>query len=464
MTASCSDKIYASSCVDLPGGQIYIADLGPEDGLFFKGEQSPFEDAVSVGPSLFRVPMHYGNARRLWTLLPWTAPRQVLREARTFGTGDRLGVASVGHIDAVRSFDVYPVLAQQSMRELSLTGRTFRDVLSDVTFQVLKAGYQRGYGADGDHLKAAGDIRAAIEDGVSMITLDCSEHIHCERDSAPVPESRRARYLAEPVTVGAHTLRFTPESLALAEAVFGEAIDFAIEIYHSCIEGKPVDLEISMDETDRSTTPEQHFFVANELCLAGIPFATLAPRFTGEFQKGIDYMGDLDLFDREIAVHAAIADHFGYKLSIHSGSDKFSVFSAIGRATRERFHAKTSGTSWLEAARLVSEKDPALFREIYLFSQSVFEECLAYYHVSTRLSMVPDIGAMADADLPSLLDIDTARQLLHITYGKILNHPAFRERFFSLLRKYRSDYNAKLARHLSHHLELLCPEHRIIGR
>ena len=360
----------------------------------------------------------------------------------------------------MKNYDVFPVLAQQSKRELNLMGNTYRDVLARVTFQVLQAGFRRGYGADGDHLKTAQDIRDAIDDGVSMITLDCSEHIHCERTTAPISEELRRRYLSGPIRFGEMELTFTPEDLMLAQAIFGEAIQFAIEIYHSCIEGKPVDLEISMDETDLSTTPEQHFFVANELRLAGIPFRTMAPRFYGEFQKGVDYIGNLRRFDEEIVIHAAIADHFGYKLSIHSGSDKFSVFPSIGKATREHFHAKTAGTSWLEAVRLVSMWDPGLFREIYAYAQEVFTECRAYYHVSTELSMIPDIRDWEDSQLPELLNQNPSRQLLHITYGKIMNHPDYRPRLYGFWRANRDAYAELLERHLSRHLALLCPEHR----
>ncbi len=452
---------YPTSVADVDGGKFFLSDLGEEDGLFFSGKECPLPDGTLVHDGLYRLPMNYDTARALWKLLPWTAPRRVLAHERTFGTGDRLGIAAIGQLRAVESYDVLPVLAQQSMRELTLTGRTYRDVLADVTFQVLKAGYRRGYGADGDHLKNADDILAAIEDGVTMITLDCSEHIHCERSSAPVSPERRSRYLSGDITVGSCRLHFTPETLALAEAIFSEAIDFAVDIYHRCIEGREVDFEISMDETDLSTTPEQHYFVANELRLAGIPFVTLAPRFCGEFQKGIDYIGDLAQFNEEIVVHAAIADALGYKLSIHSGSDKFSVFPAIGKATHERFHTKTAGTSWLEAMRLVALRAPVLFRACYAYAQEVFTECRAYYHVSTELSDVPAIKDLADAKLPALLDLASSRQLLHITYGKILNHPDLRAPLFRLWRTYRAEYDALEQRHLACHLALLCPEHRV---
>ena len=460
MNLKLPDGVYPESVHEIAGGLLYLADAGNDDALYFAGTDCPFEGAVQEMDSLFRVPKTYETARVLWKLLPWTAPRQVLAEERTFGTGDRLGIATVGHIRAVSGYDVFPVLAQQSMRELSLMGNTYRDVLARVTFQVLQTGFRRGYGADGDHLKKAEDIVMAIDAGVTMITLDCSEHIHCQRTTAPVSPELEARYLSGPIRVGDVLITFTPETLALAQAVFGEAITFASRIYHSYIAGKPVDLEISMDETDLSTTPEQHYFVANELRLAGVPFCSLAPRFYGEFQKGVDYIGDLEQFDKEILVHAAVARHLNYKLSIHSGSDKFTVFPAIGKATEERFHTKTSGTSWLEAIRLVAMKDPALFRQLYAYAKEVFEECRAYYHVSTELSMTADIGNMEDQELAQLMNENPSRQLMHITYGKIMNRPEFREKLYGLWRTHREDYAKLLDAHLQHHLQLLCPGSR----
>lgn len=454
-------NVYESSVHEVAGGYVYFADLGDTDGLFFAGAVCPFADAVREGENCFRVSTTYETARTLWQLLPWTAPRQVLAEERTFGTGDRLGIATLGHIQAVAGYDVFPVLAQQSMRELTLMGNTYKDVLARITFQVLQSGFRRGYGADGDHLKTAEDVCMAIDCGVTMITLDCSEHIHCERTTAPVPAELEERYLSGPIQVDDVVISFTPQTLSLAQAIFGEAVAFATRIYRDCIAGKPVDLEISMDETDLSTTPEQHFFVANELHLAGVTFRSLAPRFYGEFQKGVDYIGDVKQFDDEILVHAAIARHLNYKLSIHSGSDKFTVFPAIGKATGEHFHTKTSGTSWLEAIRLVAIKDPALFRQLYAYAKEVFQECRAYYHVSTELSMTAQIEDMEDAALPQLLNENPSRQLMHITYGKIMNHPDFRDRLYKLWRTYRADYAALLKNHLSHHLELLCPNSRV---
>ena len=471
MNRNLPDTVYTSSVNELCGGVLFMADLGPEDGLFFAGSSCPFENAEAADPDMFesvrfsaplwRIPKDHASVRRLWELLPWTGPQQILAKERTFGTGDRLGIATIGHIRAVEKYDVYPVFSQQSMRELTLTGRTYENVLDDVTFQVLLTGYKKGYGADGDHLKSAEDILMEIGCGASMITLDCSDHIHCERKTAEVPEELKSRYLSGPIRTGSVTFSFTEETLSEAVAIFGEAVDFAVKIYETCIKGKPVDLEISMDETDLSTTPEQHYFVANELLLRGVRFCTMAPRFYGEFQKGVDYIGEPELFRADIEKHAAIADHFGYKLSIHSGSDKFTAFPIIGEVTHEHFHAKTAGTSWLEAIRLVARTDPALFREIYAYAQTVFTECRAYYVVSTEPEMVPSIEGMSDDQLPELLNLDTSRQLLHITYGKVLNEERFRGRLFSLWRANRKQYEILLEKHIGRHLQLLCPKCRV---
>ena len=126
------------------------------------------------------------------------------------------------------------------------------------------------------------------------------------------------------------------------------------------------DFEISVDETDAPTTPLEHFFIANELTRAGVKFTSLAPRFIGRFEKGVDYIGDLAALDAEMAKHAAVTAHFGtYKLSLHSGSDKFSVYPLIVKHWGERLHVKTAGTSYLEALRALAVTEPELFERIW---------------------------------------------------------------------------------------------------
>ncbi|NLB78668.1 MAG: hypothetical protein GX796_07440, partial [Clostridiaceae bacterium] len=141
------------------------------------------------------------------------------------------------------------------------------------------------------------------------------------------------------------TISFDETELKRTVLIYIKAIEFACSIYEKYIKNNNADYEISIDETATPTTPLQHFFVANELKRRGVEFKTMAPRFCGEFQKGVDYIGDLEQFEKEFSVHATIARHFGYKISVHSGSDKFSVFPIIGKHTRGIFHVKTAGTN-----------------------------------------------------------------------------------------------------------------------
>ena len=277
-------------------------------------------------------------------------------------------------------------------------------------------------------------------------------------------EEVKERYLGRSFSVEGFEISYSETELLRCYALYGDAISFATDIYHRFIEGSSLDFELSIDETATPTTPTQHYFVSNELAIAGVRTDTVAPRFCGEFQKGIDYIGDLAQYESEYAVHAAIARNFGYKISIHSGSDKFSVFPVSGRLSKGVFHVKTAGTNWLEAVRVVAQCDSALYREIHAFALEHFEEATKYYHVTTDLSRIPAIDSLSDEELPGLFELNDARQLIHITYGLILTAPAaggeksFRERLFSLWRSRRKEYESNLERHIGKHLKLLYSE------
>lgn len=390
---------------------------------------------------------------------PFTKPTNVLRRPRTFGVGDRLGIACPGHIRVFSAYDCTPVFAQQSIRELTLTNRTYQDVLDCVTFSVFREGYEGGFGADGDHLKHAEDIANALSIGYTMITLDCSDHIHADHGSAEIPEEIRQRYLNKTFDIGEGIiLSFSEEELSKMIHVYHDAILFAASIWHEFFEkgSTNADFEISIDETETPTTPLQHFFVANELLLRGVRFATLAPRFIGEFQKGIDYIGDIKQFDAEMAVHAALARYFGYKLSIHSGSDKFSVFPSIHKHTQGMFHVKTAGTNWLEAMRIVAVTDPLLYRRVHKFALSIFDEAQRYYHVTTNLHNIPPLDTLADSELPMLFEQNDARQLIHITYGLILNQKPLKDALYALWAANADAYASSLEHHIGRHMDQLC--------
>jgi hypothetical protein len=466
--------VYPKSVNTVGDGAVFMADLGDRDVVVFVREQAGVDGHFfSVdGISCFAAELNARTGAVLRKLLPFTAPVRVLGHDRTIGLGDRLGIATPGHIRAAEKFDALPVFAQQSMRELKLTGRDYTDVLDRVTFAVLREGYKRGFGADGDHLKTKEEIRHALNCGYTMITLDCSDYIRTgvggmtdeqvarEYEADPDLESK---YAEEAFLVNGCRIIIRRDEFMRIYLTYARAIDHVQSIHREFFADRrtQADLEISIDETDVSTTPAQHFFIARELRDRGIRVASLAPRFCGEFQKGIDYIGEISAFEEDFAVHAAIAEHFGYKISVHSGSDKFSVFPAVNRLTKGRWHVKTSGTSWLCAMQTVAACAPALYREIHAFALTVFNEAQTHYRVTPELSEIPDIGKSDDAQLPLLFGQNDVRQLIHITYGYILNavnsdgSDRFRHAIFRELRRHRLDYEAALETHIGRHLSLL---------
>ncbi len=406
----------------------------------------------------FVAELTHENGNVLRKLFSFTAPVRVLSKERSFGLGDRLGIATPAHIRVFEEFDAYPVFVQQSIRELNLTHRRYEDVLDAASFAVFKHAYKKGFGADGDHLKTEEDIRYALGLGFTMITLDCSEHINrYEGQTVEIPAELREKYLDREFTIDDKiTLRFTHNDLARALFIYGEAVNFAATIYEKYLVAANADFEISIDETDTPTEVLDHYFVARELTDRGVKMATMAPRFCGEFQKGIDYIGELETFDRELSVHAAIAKHFSYKISVHSGSDKFSIFSSVAKHTGSVWHVKTAGTNWLEAVRVVAKEDPALYREIHGYALETFSEAKKLYHVTTDLSKIGELSDMTDDEFPALMDQNEARQLIHITYGYILDK--YKDRLYTLWAEKASVYEELLYAHIRHHLEALnCP-------
>jgi hypothetical protein len=209
------------------------------------------------------------------------------------------------------------------------------------------------------------------------------------------------------------------------------------------------DFEVSVDETDSPTTPLEHYFIANELTRLGVRFTSLAPRFIGRFEKGVDYIGDLDALDAELAKHAAVTAHFGsYKLSLHSGSDKFSVYPLVAKHWGERIHVKTAGTSYLEALRVLAIHAPDLFLKIYTLGCERYETDKRTYHVSAQLDRLPPSD-----DLPALLDDFHARQILHVTFGSALAR--YGTEIKEALVKNETAYMEGLKAHFEKHLRLL---------
>ncbi|MBQ8955143.1 MAG: hypothetical protein IJ048_13615 [Clostridia bacterium] len=443
------------------GGEKLLVVCGAKAEMF-SGEETD---------GLKRCPLTEANAAALMALFPYTKPVSHRSHPFTIGLGDRLGLATPGHVRAIAGYGCFPIFAQQSIRELNLTGRTFQGVIAAAAFGVFQEGYKGGYGADGDHLKTKDEITYALGAGCSMITLDCSEHIdikaaalsdgEIEAVYGAIPEDVRRHYeetyLGRPLPViGA----LEAAELRRIVVVFWRAVNHAVECYRhiQAIRTIDVDFELSIDETLTITTPAEHFVVANELALCAIRPDSMAPHFSGAFEKGIEYAGNLNDFARDFVAHQQIADHFGYKLSVHSGSDKFSVFSTVGRVTKGHVHVKTAGTNWLEAMAVVAERDPALYRRAHKFALEHRSEAEKYYHVSTDVREIPNIDLQSDAYLPEYLKIPASRQTLHIAYGLLLNEAWFREPFFALLNAREEDYYARLVAHIGKHLRYITAE------
>jgi tagaturonate epimerase len=417
--------------------------------------------------------LSWHNTQILHEVFPFTRPVSLKDRRTTFGCGDRLGLASIGHIQAIAQYpDVYPVLAQQSMRELHLTGRTYQDVVTDVSFQVFQEGFTRGYGADGDHLKTLEDIDSALDAHMPMITLDLSDQMHPEAAqwSAEELEKRFHKLSLDAITfvmelfyhrqwdIGGQQYSFSREEIYRCTLIYLDAIDYTrdVEQHIRMRRGDQYDLEISIDETSTPTLPLHHLFIAVALQSAGVAFSSLAPRFIGEFQKGVDYRGNLEDFTIQFDQHAAIAEYFAsYKLSIHSGSDKYSVFGIIGARTGMHLHVKTSGTSWLEALRVVATENYPLYRKIHAKALAFFPTASTYYHVSCDLKQIVPIEHLEQKDYAEYLNSDDSRQLVHITYGGILADAGLRAELFRTLYRYADVLNRYECTNIEQHLTSL---------
>jgi hypothetical protein len=262
------------------------------------------------------------------------------------------------------------------------------------------------------------------------------------------------RYLGRPFDLTDLYLTFDREATWRAAAKYGRAVAHAVGMYRylaDLLGEQSFELEVSVDETETPTSPQEHFYIGRELRRLGVRWVSLAPRYIGRFEKGVDYIGDLVQFEAQLAQHAAIARILGpYKLSIHSGSDKFSIYPIIARLTEGLVHLKTAGTSYLEALRAVAQVDPALFREILTYSRQRYDTDRATYHVSAQLANVPAPDALSDADLSGLLEQFDARQVLHVTFGSVLDR--FGDRLLETLQQHEEVYYTLLEAHFQRHL------------
>ncbi len=415
------------------------------------------------------------TARALRDTLPWLRPVP-LGLTTSAGCGDRLGLTTPGHVRALHTVladaprrTIAPIFAQQSIREMGRTCRTPVDVLTDATCGAFQAGWRGTLGADADHLKTTADIDATVTAGFSFFTIDPGAYVDDEADGASTAGIRRKvealpwtelesdprvlrLYVGLRVELEDRSITLGEEVAMRAAAKYGAAIAHAARMYrHLAGKHVPFDLEISVGETASPTTHQEHIFFVQKLRRLGVQGISLAPRYTGRFEKGVDYIGNLDALRTDLAGHAAIARALGpYKLSLHSSSDKFSVYPVIAEVARGLVHLKTAGTSYLEALRLVARIDPPFFRELLAFAHERYAEDRASYHVWADLARVPAPEDVSDEQLPGHLEAFDARQVLHVTFGSA--RARFRPRLFELLRANEETYAETVSRHFVRHL------------
>jgi len=455
------------------GSQKYLGILsaGPETGPKFEGQTTP-ASVAGASVSVTVAPATAANAAALRGTLPFLVA-QPLGLRKSAGCGDRLGLATPGHLWAFRNSSLAPILAQQSMRENARTGRTPQEVMDDGMWGVFQEGWRDGFGADADHLKTTEDIDLCAAAGYTFFTIDPGEHVDDSAHAAPadallpkvdalpwdVLDSNatdlQSRLAETPIDLGDFKLTISREELLRAAAKYGRAVAHTVRMYRhlAAVMGeRPFELEMSVDETETVTSLAEHVYIVSELKRLGVKWVSLAPRYVGTFEKGVDYIGDLAEFEKSFAQHVAVAKRFGpYKLSLHSGSDKFSIYPIAARVAGQLVHLKTAGTSYLEALRAIAGLNPALFRQIAAFARERYPTDRATYHVSADVAKMPDAANLADAALTGLLDNFHAREILHVTFGSVLNHKPFRQPFFDTLRSDEETYYRILKTHFDKH-------------
>lgn len=453
---------------------IILSDKRENIDFSFEGELNQFGKYCYL-----KCAKNQHNAELLRSRFPFTKA-VLIGKNNSYGLGDRLGNAGVAHMKSIRKTSFRPVLAQQSIRELQRTNRTAQEVMDAATWAVFQVGYRDGFGADGDHLKTEADIDLMVNAGYTMFTIDPSEFVvnnvkdmsrdELQKSYSELPWellSTTSEAILEKYSEQDFQLKYGKIDKVSERMVMSSMIKYGRVITHTKklsdylknrYPNHPAELELSVDETDEPTTPFEHFLITSELDRLGVELVSLAPRFCGDFEKGIDFKGDLEQFKQEYLQHLAIAEEFGgYKLSIHSGSDKFSVYEAIGSLKMGAVHVKTAGTSYLEALRTVAEADPELFREILEYSKERFEEDKKTYHITGKPSDIPPKEELSNDDLVELLNDDHARQVLHVTFGSILNRGDsllydFKNRLLQCLDQYEELYERNLEIHFDRHL------------
>ncbi len=370
-------------------------------------------------------------------------------EKYSFGLGDRFLHQGRAQLEAIihaknAGVDITPVW-NKSNREHLIVGTQPATLREEADNAVTALGWQGSYRVDADHINLATVDR--FVDCSDFFTLDVGDAIG-ERASDSDIEAfieRHSKYIGTLEIPNAGTFEVSREMIEAVAATFLKAVQTAGTIYRHIVKHKGGNFipEVSMDETENPQTPLEMFFILAAIADEGIPAQTVAPKFTGRFNKGVDYVGDVEQFEKEFnddlaAIAFAISEFNlpdNLKLSIHSGSDKFSIYRPIRNALRRTgagIHVKTAGTTWLEELIGLAEaggEGLAIAKEVYISSLKHMDElCEPYATVididASRLPGADEVNGWSGEQYAAALRHDRdnpaynlhLRQLLHVGY------------------------------------------------
>ncbi len=369
----------------------------------------------------------------------------------SFGVGDRFAHQAAAQLAAFERLAAAGVIVapvwNKSNREHTFIGSEPASVRAAAAAAVTTGRWPHPWFVDADHIRLE-TVDRFVETS-DFFTIDVADSIGKPASDADVAAFvSRHRELAGTLTIpGCHEpIELDEQSLGAIARHYLLACREAGEIYRH-IQGRlgsrPFVTEVSMDETDLPQTPPQLLVILALLADERIPLETIAPKFTGRFNKGVDYVGDLARFEREfaddIAVLAFAADRYGLprslKLSVHSGSDKFSLYPVIRRvleSTGAGVHLKTAGTTWLEELIGLAESGGdglVLAKEIYAYAlDHVDELCGPYATVididRAKLPSATEVNGWSGPRLAAAIrHVPTnpqfnanVRQLLHVSF------------------------------------------------
>lgn len=317
-------------------------------------------------------------------------------ERYSIGAGDRFGRQGAAQIAAFRQarekgVDV-AIVWNKSNREHLLTGTEPADQRAAAEQAIRATGWDGSWHVDADHIGLATVDRFAPY--CDFFTLDVADDIgKCAAPEAI--EAFAAKHANLPAAKGIPA-RLDAAAIRAAAGRYLRAVDETARIYHRICElrrGDDFVTEVSMDETAIPQSPAELTVILAALADAGVPVQTIAPKFSGRFNKGVDYVGDcaafLKEFEADVRVARWSAEAFGLpkglKLSVHTGSDKFSLYKGIGEIIRKEkagLHLKTAGTTWLEEIVGLAESGGdglAMAKEIYRAAYNRFDEVVAPY-------------------------------------------------------------------------------------